>query len=620
MKCNVAAFPASDAMPYLSGEEVDIQAFQYAGTALNALSATEWDELYSYTLAPSSIIVTRNTDTLSTASATTSADEQLSIVTKSGARYNFTNEAELTNQFSLNVKLIKGGINYQSPGSINLNVDPNDNSLWESTTTIAGDTQKYWRVRTAGIQERHIASYQIKTTHIADSQITTRTLENVSTLSAGTYSYPKLTVDPKGRVTSISSQTALTSTSATGGGSAHTPVDLYFNNTDGIEVPLINDTARISPSGTFSNWISSYEQIPVRSLTTGVGLYDPYIVPLPSGTKKVRLRAWGAGGGCNLHSPAAGTAALTGVYTGGSGSYAEAIYVMDSHINQLVVYIGRGGATFDYGLSGRTGTPTASARPQALSGQIIDLNPLTNLYYDQAHPPGCGGDTIVTVPGVSGNPVTILKAVGGGVKNYSSTLYAELSATARYDEFQFITCAAGGDRCSTLIAKTARYVWDVSLNKSVTGACTFFSDGFDTGFKTAWIAGNSSLSGLEHVLGIDMPSSADHATLGKFTTRWMKNRETGLSTLTANVADYKPFFTFSAPGERGMPVYTNISICHPSFPGTSTCWTVIPGLGSSAFGSNKTSYGAGGLVLTSPLTGNTDDTDGRDGGIIVEIL
>ena len=623
LKCNTAAFPVSDPMPYLSGEEIEIQAFQYAGAASTVLSAAEWDELYSYSVASSGVTVTRNIDTTSTGSATTSAHEKLSLITKSGNRAVFTNEAELTGNFGLNIKLIKGGMNFQAPIDFNISIDTNDQSLFESSTTIGGSTSKYWRVRSDGIKSRHIAGTQILTDHLQNDSVTYDKLEKVSSVTAGSYTNSDVTVDGAGRVTSISSGTAAAASTVTETGGFSAMPDVYFNNPDGLEVPLSSDTARISPSGSFNNWSAdSYDNIPNHTTTDRIGVYDPRIIPLPDGNKKVKIRAWGAGAGCNVHSPAAGTTDLQGVYTGGAGGYAEAIYVMDSHVTQLEIYIGKGGGTSNYGISGTTGTATATARPIPLSGVIPESNPITNLYYDQTHPPGCGGDTIVCVQGVSGNPVTILKAHGGGVNNLDNSTYSTLSAAPEYYEFLEVTAAAGGARSSTRVTKTTHYVPDSTTGTSVTGACTFFTDGFDTGFSNAWAAGSNSLSGLEHVLGIDVPASANIDNNKIIVdTIWITDRSTQTTILSAaSGRAFDNFYTFSASGEFGNSVYTNILTCHPNSPSASDCFTVIPRQGSSAFGSNKAAYGAGGTVITVPLTGSFDDSNGRDGGVIVEIL
>lgn len=602
-------YPGSAVLPYLQGEEVDIQAFQRAGNVTSAaLSSMRWDELYTVTAGPSSVIVTRNIDDNNSTTSTTSADELLSFITKDGDRHFVTNEAELSASFRLKVTAVKGSINYNAAldQSIRLYPDGTDNSLSEQTVTSGGNTNKYWRVRSQGIKSHHIDDKQIKTWHIADNQITTRTLENISTIVAGTYSHPQLTVDSTGRVTSIQSQTV---TNATGGGitkdDVYVPSDVYFN-APGSEPTDDPRTCRIAPSGTFGNWVSAYDVLSHHTPISGVGSYDPYVVKLPSGKKRVRIKCWGGGAGSNLTT----TSSSFSAYHGGAGGYAEATYIMDHNVTELVVWIGSGGASMDWGKDGTTGTATATGRPIQLSSIIFDQDPINNLWFDQMHPPGCGGNTFVTVNGVSGHPVTIVKAYGGGVRYNTSTNFASLSAGSEKYE---TTAAMGGGLSNTQVTKTATIVQDASGN-SVSGACTFFTDPFDPGIPTGWTAGNNSLSALEHVIGIDAPSTANTLSAAHFNL-YYEDFSTSSVLLTAYNSHYVPFYTFSSPGENGRGVYTDVNICD-----APPCWIVLPDTPAISFGSNNQGYGTGGRVLDRYVGSNWDFEDGRDGGCIVEIL
>jgi hypothetical protein len=661
-------YPASATTPYLKGEEISIESFERAGaTTSTALSSVKWDELYTTTIGPSSITVSRNIDDNNSSTGTTSADEVLSFITKDGSRYYATNEAELTASFRLKVTGIKGGINYSGVNDqFNfVKVDGVDNSLFETTSSNGGNTYRYWRVRSQGIKSHHIDDRQIQTFHIADNQITSRTLESITSLVAGTYTYPVLSVDAYGRIIGITSQSI--ASAGTGAGTAglevsaveaivHRAVDMYFNEPGGEEIEDSGTMARIGPTGTFNYWTSAgnfpgqavggYDGIPDRGEigpggNTGlsaIGLYDPYVIKLPTGRKKVKMRIWGAGAGSNTNA----TPSLS-VFHGGAGGYSEVTYSMNDQAKEVIVWIGKGGASQDWDTFGTTGTQSASARPEALSGMIMEQDPLGLLYYDQMHPPGCGGDTFITMVGVSGNPVTILKAYGGGVKYTDRTSYA--SATAdESDQFEHMACF-GGTRSPTRVTKTDMLVMDLAGN-ALSGACTFYTDPFDPGFETAWIAGGagglSALSALEHVIGIEMPSTAE--STGALTTSpggvvggaqpdvYTMNTTTGL-TIVANHDHFKTFFTFSSPGEFGNSVYQEVNVCLPTIlPAGSPCFVTSQNRASSSFGSNSIGYGAGGYIKLmndrnvggasgSPLGGGLlGEYNGRDGGVIIEIL
>jgi hypothetical protein len=630
-------YPVTDPTPYEVDDELDIESFErtkvLGSTALSALTGLHWDELYNYTIGPSAITIARNIGT---------GDERLSFVTKSGNRYYAVDDAELSASFKLKVSLIQGGLNY--PGALNqsdeIYVDGNDNSLFEWSSFNQGVRKRYLRVRTSGIQEHHIDNDQIKTRHIDDDQVTARTLDNVLIMPAGQYSYPLLTVDAQGRITSIQNQNAISSLEGLGIGSddvediSFRPVDVHFNDPSNYEPPMDVDTSRIGPSGTFDNWSgSSYDNIPHHSLSAEIGLYDPYIVKLPAGTKRVKIKCWGAGGGGNVHA-----APSHYVYNGGSGGYAENTFTIDDRLTELTVWIGKGGRTADYGLSGAPGKELALSRPEALSAIIMDRDPIGGLHYDQMHPPGCGGDTFVTTIGVSGNPITIIKAYGGGVNYRLNAEYITLTASSDWTELRGVTCASRADRSSTRISYPDRIVQNLE-GVDVSDSVTFFTDPFDTGFGTAWTAGASALSSLqlEPVIGFKLPEVANvlndqpvfplTASEGESYHMLTPNAPpiSGAS-LTVVHNKFKPHWTFSTAGEPGMSIYQDVNVCLPEYaPQGVPCWVAMPERAATSFGSSKGSYGTGGVynsrvlpVSTSPDIGILEH--GHDGGCVVEVL
>ncbi len=275
------------------------------------------------------------------------------------------------------------------------------------------------------------------------------------------------------------------------------------------------------------------------------------------------------------------------------------------------------------------GTESASSRPTPLSAIIAEVDPIGGIYYDQMHPPGCGGDTFVTVEGVSGNPVTIIKAYGGGTVHRLSADYVALTGSSDWTERRAVTSSAGAGRSSTSISTTNRTVQDTAGN-TVTGAVIFFTDPFDTGFSTAWAAGNNSLSALEPVIGFEVPAVADvNVSNPSFSASVVESyymNDTSGVALTAFHSKFKPHWTFSVAGEPGIGIYQDVNVCLPTVaPAGSPCWILLPERGSVSFGSNRGSYGTGGVYNSrnQPDFSNPDIgimEHGHDGGCVVEIL
>ena len=642
--------------PFVSGEVVNIDAFQRGATYGSHLSGMRWDELYSVTVGPQNITVTRNLDSTGTGGIPMDhTHEQLSFQLKDGKRHYpnptppTTQEQELTASFRLHVTAIKGGLNYTGANDLSntLYIDPDDLSLFEATSSNGHQIKRFWRVRPLGIKESHIATYNIKTWHIADYQVTTRTLETIPGLVPGTYDYASINVDRTGRVVTVEDKTGdLTDRITTAVAAASStpqktkPVDrlpdVYFNSPRQLELGAVTPgTFRITPSGTWgvqTTAAAGYDAIPRRSIinpladdgvTGRVGLYDPYVVKLPSGDKTVKFRIWGAGAGSNVHNWSATPAVSSDAMHGGSGGYSEATYVIDDNITEVMVWIGKGGLSENHGVGNYAGTDTASARPMLLSGSIADKDPLAGIWFDQMHPPGCGGDTFITVKGLSGNDVQILKAHGGGVVYRSASEYSTLSSSQTLSALN-VTCGAGALESSTVATMTDNWVQNLTGGILSGGAMTFYTDPFDLGFADAY-SRHTSLSSLEHVYGITPHSGMNTLCAGAVETFFDTVTDTtGLLDLSATREVFKPYFTFSAPGENGRPVFREISICLPNIPdltppGVTECWTYYPETPAAAFGSNARSYGAGGYVENKRLP-LINSVHGADGGCIIEIL
>ena len=94
--------------------------------------------------------------------------------------------------------------------------------------------------------------------------------------------------------------------------------------------------------------------------------------------------------------------------------------------------------------------------------------------------------------------------------------------------------------------------------------------------------------------------------------------------LSATQEHFKPFFTFSTPGEWGNSVYQEVNICLPTLPGAATpCFVCSQNRASASFGSNSVGYGAGGYAKMfgdKNVGGMFSEHSGRDGGVIIEIL